>query len=232
MEVIEKFLKIQYNFGSGYGYGSGDGSEYGSSSGSGSSSSSGSGYGSGDGYGDGSGYGYGDGSGSGSGDGSGSGSGDGSGSGSGLKVLNNQKIYLIDNLQTIITKVKNNIATGFIVNQDLTLTACYIIKEDNYFSHGSTLKEAFNSLKEKIYQNYPLEERILKFKEQFSDFNKKYKGSDLFIWHNILTGSCKMGRESWIKNHNININSKFTIYEFIELTKNEYGGENIKQLLD
>ena len=41
-----------------------------------------------------------------------------------------------------------------------------------------------------------------------------------------------MGRESFAKDHNINIQTDtFTIYEFIELTKDSYNGENIKLLL-
>jgi hypothetical protein len=173
-------------------------------------------------------YGYGNGDGY----GNGYGDGDGDGDGNGLKSLNNQPIYLIDSVQTIITSLRNNIAKGFIVNLDLTLTPCYIVKQDNYFSHGTTLKEAFNSLQEKLYENCPLEERISKFKEQFPNFKSKYKASDLFIWHNVLTGSCKMGRESFCRDKSINLETDtFTILEFIELTKNSYGGENIKALL-
>ena len=195
---------------------------------------SGSGYGGGDGYGCGEGgYGYGYGYGNGNGDEDGSGDGCGCGSGSGIKIFNNQNVYRIDNIATIISSIRNNIAKGFILQSDFTLTPCYVVKQDNYFSHGLTLKEAFESLQEKLYQNESLEERIIKFKNKFVDFKAKYPASELFIWHNILTGSCKMGRESFVKDHNINIQTDtFTIYEFIELTKGSYNGENIKLLLE
>ena len=195
---------------------------------------SGSGYGGGDGYGCGEGgYGYGNGNGNGNGDEDGSGDGCGCGSGSGIKIFNNQNVYRIDNIATIISSIRNNIAKGFILQSDFTLTPCYVVKQDNYFSHGLTLKEAFESLQEKLYQNESLEERIIKFKNKFVDFKAKYPASELFIWHNILTGSCKMGRESFVKDHNINIQTDtFTIYEFIELTKGSYNGENIKLLLE
>ena len=213
---IKQFLNI------GYGDGSGSGSGYGF----------GDGYGLGDGYG--SGYGSGDGSGDGSGSGSGSGDGYGygSGSGSGVKSINGNSIYVVDNIPTIITNVKGNIAKGFILHSDLSLTPCFIVKENNQFSHGNTLHEAFESLQEKLYDDSTEEERIDKFKEHFSDFSKKYSAKDLFIWHHILTGSCKFGREIFCKDRNIDINKdEFTIYEFIDLTKDSYMGEIIKKLL-
>ena len=167
---------------------------------------------------DGNGYGSGDGDGYGGGNGGGygNGSGDGSGGIGGIKIFNSQNVYQIDNIPTIISSIRNNIAKGFILLSDLTLTPCYIVKENNYFSHGSTLKEAFRSLQEKLYQNESLEDRIRRFKEKFIDFKAKYPASELFIWHKILTGSCKMGRESFCKSNNIDIQKdKFTIYEFI-----------------
>lgn len=150
---------------------------------------SGSGSGDGSGYGSGSGYGYGDGSGYGYGD----------GCGDGIKSINGNSIYVVDNIPTIITNVKGNIAKGFILQSDLSLTPCFIAKENNQFSHGNTLHEAFESLREKLYDDSTEEERILKFKEHFSDFSKKYSAKDLFIWHHVLTGSCKAGREAFVR---------------------------------
>lgn len=196
---------------------------------------SGSGYGSGDGCGDGCGSVCGDGCGSGygygSGYGSGCGDGYGCGSGCGIKSINGNSIYVVDSIPTIITNVKGNIAKGFILQSDLSLTPCFIAKENNQFSHGNTLHEAFESLREKLYDDSTEEERILKFKEHFSDFSRKYSAKDLFIWHHVLTGSCKAGREAFCKDKGIDVdNDRFTVYEFIELTKNSYGGEIIRKL--
>ena len=218
---IKQFLSIGYGYGYGYGYGDGYGDGYGS------------GYGSGYGYGDGSGSGYDSGDGYGSGYGSGDGDGDGSGYGSGygIKSINGNSIYVVDNIPTIITNVKGNIAKGFILQSDLSLTPCFIAKENNQISHGNTLHEAFESLREKLYDDSTEEERILKFKEHFSDFSRKYSAKDLFIWHHVLTGSCKAGREAFCKDKGIDVdNDRFTVYEFIELTKNSYGGEIIRKL--
>ena len=175
--------------------------------------SSGSGSGSGDGYGSGSGYGY------------------GYGYGYDIKSVNGNTIYIVDNIPTIITNVKGNIAKGFILGSDLSLTPCFIVKGNDQFSHGNTLHEAFESLQEKLYDDSTEEERIDKFKEHFSDFSKKYSAKEFFIWHHVLTGSCKAGRESFCRDKGIDVdNDKFTVYEFIELTRNSYGGEVIRKL--
>jgi len=177
-------------------------------------------YGDGDGYGDGSGYGSGD------------GSGYGSGSGSDIKQIAKQPVAIIDDIQTIISVVKNNIAKGFILNPDLTLRPCWIAKGNNLFAHGDTLKDAVRALREKVLQSSSIEERIAKFKEEFPCFNKKISAKKLFEWHGILTGSCKAGREAWCKDHGISMKEKITVYEFIKLTENAYGGDVIKKLKD
>ena len=234
---IKLFLSIGdgCGCGSGYGSGCGDGDGCGCGSGRGDGCGSGSGCGSGYGCGDGCGSGRGDGCGSGCGDGCGCGSGYGRGygygCGYGIKSINGNSIYVVDNIPTIITNVKGNIAKGFILQSDLSLTPSFIAKENNQFSHGNTLHEAFESLREKLYDDSTEEERILKFKEHFSDFSKKYSAKDLFIWHHVLTGSCKAGREAFCKDKGIDVdNDRFTVYEFIELTKNSYGGEIIRKL--
>ena len=97
-------------------------------------SGSGDGFGFGSGFGDGSGFGsgFGDGSGFGSGFGDGSGSGDGSGNGdvNGIKSFCGKEVYLIDDMQTIIESVRGNIAKGYILQSDLTLTPCHVVKEN------------------------------------------------------------------------------------------------------
>jgi hypothetical protein len=195
-------------------------------------SGSGSGSGSGDGSGSGYGYGYGSGSGSGDGygDGSGDGSGSGNGSGNGLKTFKKQNVYLIDNIETIILSVKNNIAKGLIVNADLTTTLCYIAKSENIFAHGKTIKEALNDLNYKLLKEMPIDKRIDLFISQFTKIDKKYKAIDFFKWHTKLTGSCNLGKQSFVYNNNIDLNSKYTVIEFINLTENSYGSEIIKQL--
>ncbi|HIY88156.1 MAG TPA: hypothetical protein H9824_05570 [Candidatus Bacteroides pullicola] len=169
----------------------------------------------------------------GSGYGDGSGDGYGYGYGYGINTFCGKKVYAIDNVQTIIESVRGNIAKGYILQSDLTLTPCHVVKENGKFAHGNTLREAFEALHEKLYDDSTEEERLQKFREHFTDFSAKYPARELFTWHHVLTGSCKAGRESFCRDNGIDIDKDtFTIHEFINLTKNSYGGETIKKLID
>ena len=197
---IKKFLAIDVGSGSGYGSGSG------------------SGYVDGSGYGSGSGYGYVDGSGYVDVD------------GSGIKVFNGDKVYLVDNILTIFISIRGNVAKGYILQSDLQLKPCFIVKENNKFAHGDTLRDAFNSLQEKLYDDSTEEERIEAFKKKFPEYDVKYDNGDLFTYHHVLTGSCRMGRESFVSDRGLSLDGKTSIREFVELTKNAYGGDIIKKL--
>ena len=214
--VIEWLQNNRTLSGSGYGSGS-DYYGYGSGSGSGEGSGEGSDY---SGYGSGSGSGY----------GSGSGSGEGSDYyGYGIKRINGMKVYRIDGLLTVITRVKLALAKGFILNSDLTLTPCYIAKGDGYFAHGKTVKEAEKALQEKIFENMDTEEAIGRFLCTFKK-GEKYKGQDFFLWHHYLTGSCEMGRRAFVRDRGLDLEAYYTVEEFLELCKDSYGGDIIKQL--
>ena len=214
METIDKikaFLKVDK-----YPCGCGNGDGYSS------------GCGNGDGYS--SGYGNGDGDGSGCGDGYGNGYGFGNYDGN-IKSLNGQPVYIIDEIQTIITQVVGQYAKGFILGGDLTMTPCYIAKCGNYFAHGETLRDAFEDATSKYEQDLPVEERIANFNSTFPDNDKPVKVSILYVWHNRLTGSCAMGRQAFAKEHNIDIEAdSMTVAEFVRLTENSYGGDVIKLL--
>ena len=175
------------------------------------SSNPGSGYG--DGYGDG--YGYGD--------------GDGSGSGHGVKSFAGRLIFEIDDIQTAITHIKDDIAKGFILNGDFTINPCYIVKGNGFFAHGKTIREAQRALVGKYMEDMGEDEVIEKFMAEF-EHDKKYKGTVFFDWHHYLTGSCLMGRESFVKNHGLDLNALYTVDEFITLCEDAYGGEIIKKL--
>ena len=176
--------------------------------------------------------GYGDGYGSGDGDGDGDGSGSGYGSGYGIISFNGKPVYVIDNLMTVIEKVKGNLAIGFVINNDLTTRNCYIVKGHNLFAHGDTLKKAEAALQEKIFDTMDTEEKITAFLERF-DLDVKYPAKDFYEWHHKLTGSCEFGRNAFCKNHDIDLeNGLYTVQEFIEITRNDYGSSIIEQLAE
>ena len=219
-DKIKKFIAIDAKLdnASDYGNSSGSGSELGS--GEGNSCGDGMGYGSVFGYGDGSadGYGY------------STCSGNGSGFSFGITEINGLKVYIIDDSPTIITSVRANVAQGFLLKSDLQTIPCYIVKEKNTFAHGSTLRSAFNCLQEKLYRDSTEEERINTFKKKFPEYDVKYSNRDLFTYHHVLTGSCKMGREAFVADRGLSLDGETSIREFVELTKDSYGGEIIKRL--
>lgn len=186
------------------------------------------GSGSGSWYGSGSGSGYGDGDGSGYGYGDGSGYGDGDGDDH-LSSINKKSVYLIDKVPTIILSIHMALAKGFILNSDLTMTPCYVVKGNGCFAHGKTPQEAQEALRKKMLENMDTDEAIDKFCETFKAA-ELYSGHEFFEWHHYLTGSCEMGREAFVKRHGIDLDKTYTVEEFIELTEDDYGGEIIKNL--
>ena len=162
----------------------------------------------GDGYGDG--YGYGD---------------------VDIKALNGNIVDYIDSVPTIITQVRDNIACGYIVKDDLTLSPCFIAKVGNSFAHGNTLKEAVADAEAKEMGEMPIEERIEKFIEVFGSLDSEHTGKEFYDWHHILTGSCRMGRDKFCEENGIDLTKKYSVRYFLNITKNSYGGDIIKQII-
>ena len=160
-----------------------------------------------------------------------SGSGSGDGSGDGLKSYNGQPVYMIDGVRTLINEVNGNFARGYIIQGDMTLEDCWIAKAGSHFAHGKNIHEAHVAALDKHQRNMPVEERLDSFIHEHPDMSAKYDASDLFRWHNILTGSCEMGRRQFCKDRNINIETdSFTVEEFVRITCTSYGSNVIREL--
>ena len=239
-EEVERFLSIKTINGEGCGCGSGDGYCYGNRYGYGDGYGPGSGYRTGSGGGDvydyGNGFGDSNGSGDGSGFSEGSGSEDGSGEGGdvsvmNIKTFNGHIIDYIDGVPTIITHIHNNVASGFIIGFDMTLIPCYVAKAGNYFAHGKTLKDAVKDAEAKEMGEMPIEERIEKFIEVFGSLDSEHTGKEFYDWHHILTGSCRMGRDKFCEENGIDLTKKYSVRYFLNITKNSYGGDIIKQII-
>lgn len=195
---------------------------------------SGIGYGSGNGNGSGNGSGSGDGYGSGYGNGDGSGYGDGDGSGDEvqLKLYENNRVFYIDKVPTIILQIHGNYAKGYTINTDnYQKSECFVAKDNatGKFAHGATLHEAAEALRDKIFNDMSEEDRINAFCKEF-EHDKKYKGQVFFDWHHRLTGSCLFGRNQFVKEQGLSLDDEFTVDEFIDICINSYGGETIRQL--
>ncbi len=241
--IIKRFL-TGYGYGAGDGSGGGDGYGYGYGDGSGGGDGYGYGYGDGagggGGGGDGYGYGYGAGDGSGGGDGSGYGAGDGDGygygdgAGYGLKMSRfaGQPVHYIDSLPCVIKSIKGDVAMVDVIDANSFLsTSMFVAKHGGLFAHGKTVKEAIEAVREKWAESRSIEERIEEFKGVFKK-DKSYDAHLFYKWHTILTGSCQAGKDHWIEQHGIDLSKPMTVQEFLTLTKNAYGGETIRQLID
>lgn len=211
---IQAFFDRRNGDGIGDGYGNGNGNGYGY----------GYGYGSGYGIGDGNGYGYGDGN------GNGNGNGDGNGDGNGIKQINGLDVNKIDNIPTVLTEIHGNVAKGFVLEHNVILRPCFVVREGDEFAHGDTLHDAYRSLQEKRYDNSTTDERIEAFRDKFPEYDTAYSNTDLFTYHHVLTGSCRMGRETFCKSRGIDMNGKTTVRQFIELVKDTYGSDIIRLL--
>jgi len=239
---IKKFVSVSYGGGSGVSIGGG----WGRSNGWGNVWGAGRGDGDGDGAGDdngaGNGAGSGAGNGAGNGDGFGGGNGDGAGGGfgvgrdgigysGGIKSICGELVHMIDGVPTIIAYVNKtgNIAKGKILNDDLTTTKCFVVKQDDIFAHGKSLRAAMVELEDKLYEDMPVEERIKNFCNEFKA-DEAYPTQKFYDWHGKLTDSCELGREHFVKNRGIDLNGTMTVAEFISLTENAEGYEIIREV--
>ena len=170
------------------------------------------------------GYGYGS--------GSGSGSGDGYGDGSGIKEYNGQRVYMIDDVPTLIDRVRGDYAKGSILRDDLSLQPCFLARVGNSFAHGDTLHQALADATAKELEDQPIEERIARFVAEFPDPDKAVPFKSLYTWHHVLTGSCKMGRDEFTRSHSLDTAKDYTPRYFIGITAHAYGGEAIRQLAE
>jgi hypothetical protein len=215
-----------YGDGYGYGYGDGNGNGYGDGYGDGNGNGDGYGYGYGDGNGDGYGYGYGD--------GNGNGYGNGYGYGYDFKILfyKGKPVYYVDGIPCVFVSVRGECAKVEVIDvMTFQATGQYICKFNGVFAHGATIKKAKEDAERKYYSTLDTEQSIELFKEKFKP-KVKYPTSEFYQWHSILTGSCDIGKDMWMKQRGIKMDGQMTTSEFIELTKDSYGGEVIKQLSD
>jgi hypothetical protein len=172
-----------------------------------------------------SGYGSGDGSGY----GSGYGSGDGSGGGNEIKIkqFKGRKVYYVDNIPCIFKSVHDNYASVEVIDvNSFELKKAFIGKFENCFAHGETIRDAIEDARSKYYQSLDFDE----VKEKLlAEFNVKGKLTvkELYSWHGILTGSCRFGRTQFQTEHNLKDDDLLSLEEFVELTKNAFGGDRI-----
>jgi hypothetical protein len=139
----------------------------------------------------------------------------------------------VDGVQTAFDNIKGNIAKCRILQADMTFKPCYVVRIGNSFAHGETIHEAQRDAMQKHMSDAPEDERLKMFTDKFPTLDTVVTAKELFDWHNVLTGSCMMGRQQWCRDHGVNVETDtFTVKEFIQLTKDSYGGATIKKLIE
>lgn len=106
----------------------------------------------------------------------------------------------------------------------------YRMSPDDFCSYGETLGDAMAALRDKLFEDMSEEERIAAFLRETED-GKAYPAQYFYDWHHQLTGSCDMGRRQFARDHGIDVeNADMTLREFLELTRDAYGGNVIRKV--
>lgn len=146
------------------------------------------------------------------------------------------EIFIIDSLPTILTSVKGNLAKGYILRRDMTCTPTYVAKGEDYFAHGTTPRDAYANLEEKILANMDIEEKIEKFKEAFpvtkTTLPKKHSVETFRTWFKNLTGACAQGISTFMEDRGIKEDGKFTILEFFDTIEDAYAWNSLRDLAE
>ena len=150
----------------------------------------------------------------------------------GVKEFGKERVWNVDGVPTIIDLVHGNYACGLVLNGDLTTTPCYIAKVGNILSHGRTLKEAIRHAENKPISELSFKERIKQFRAEFPTLDTLATCREFCRWHRILTGSCQMGTDKFVKDHGLDMDGEYTVRVFINMAIHiVYGGNMIREVL-
>lgn len=138
--------------------------------------------------------------------------------------------YVIGHL-THIEELCEEKAIGYYLGRTGRKVPLFAFKEDGYIGIGCSYAHAMDSLLSKKIEGTSLEERIQKFVESHS-LDEKYTIKDFWEWHRYLTLSCYGGGERFKNEHNLNEDDLISVDEFVELVKEEFGGEIISKARD
>lgn len=149
-----------------------------------------------------------------------------------MDEFDGHKLHNIDGVPTAITGVFGNYAQGFTIKNNSIKVICFIARVNNSFAHGETLRKAVEDASRKALQSKPIEERIQDTVKKYPDPLQPIQNSELFSLHNILTGSCEFGRKQFCDQYGISLDDSMTMKQFITLTINDFGGDNIELLAE
>ena len=126
---------------------------------------------------------------------------------------------IADSILSKIISQKGNIYK--VINHGETEIS-YLVKKDDIYSHGKTLKEARDSL------IYKLSNRDT---SKYKDYTLKtvLSHEEAIQMYMCITGSCSSGTRYFVEQMQDKIKSKYTVLELIELTQGQYGNDEFKK---
>ena len=103
------------------------------------------------------------------------------------------------------------------------LPKAYIAEKDGLFAHGETIKKAVQDVEFKFRQeNLDITSLVEEIKAKGFLTKEDYR---------LLTGACELGVKHFLREKGIT-GDRLSIKEVLELTKDAYGGETVRELLE
>jgi hypothetical protein len=137
-----------------------------------------------------------------------------------LQKFKGKRVYYFDDIPCIVHKVKYDrdyLQVEVIENDLHTTRMAFIVYKGGEIAHGDTLEEAENAALEKYYSGKDFEELAALFISTCPSLEQKEKVSDLYRWHGLLTGSCKFGRDRWMRERSLTFEDEMTVGEFLSI---------------
>lgn len=149
-----------------------------------------------------------------------------------ILTYNGERVYVVDGIPCVFKTVHDVWAKVDVINRtDFTAQVAFIGKCKGFFAHGETLRMALQDAKGKYYRSVDFEAKKEELKALFlRSADKKLPVSTLYDWHGILTGSCRFGRDEFMRTHALKDDDRLTLNEFVNLTAAHFGGDKIQKL--
>ena len=133
----------------------------------------------------------------------------------------NHKIQMIDGIATVIRSKKKRdeftIYEGSLFNRK---EKCFVAKRDKYYAHGETIKQAIEDVNFKFLQeNLEVQDLVNQIKRKQTISVSEFR---------LLTGACKMGCESFMKQNNLT-ETTYPLTKALDLLKNQFGWSKIQE---
>lgn len=147
------------------------------------------------------------------------------------RVPRNQFSICCSNIPCVFLSIVGNVAKVNVIKDDMSTQKMYIAKSGNLFAHGDNKDHALREVSAKFFASMSFEAKKQEFIKLFKK-DEVYPTRHFFEWHHHLTGSCESGRMMFVKAHGIDLDAGMNTITFLNLTKNEYNGKIIQEILN